>query len=487
MELRLLRPGGGDLPEKSVTMRQRIQRPSTGAVLWIAFFVALMFSPARIKLVSADGDPCWHRRHGEWMLQHRAVLRSDEFTHTRTGAPLVDTWWLSEVLTALAGRALGWTGVAALSAAVIATTLRLLHRQLLADGVDELVAIGFVLLAAAPCATHWLARPHLATQLMVLVFACQLRGFRCGRVSTREMYFRLPALMMLWANLHGGFIAGFVLIAIYLATCPGQRKTLTLLFAASLLASLINPNGWRLHEHIFRILHNPFLVRYAQEYEQPSLLSAKSFAFALYLIVGAATLLAARRRLVATDAVLLVVWLWFALEAVRNVPLFALVTTPILADHANGLLRSRCRSSQESSAWQDLAYMAIAVSAVLIARPATDIPRERYPVAAVEWLQSHSDAVGGVMFSELVWGGYLTWAAPERKIFVDAGADDESLLREYDVVDEVRSNWASVLQNYGVGWTLLPASHALNQSLAVAGEWSLVYADGVSRIYRRLR
>ena len=45
------------------------------------------------------------------MLQHHAVPRTELFSHTRGGAPFVDLWWLSEVVTALAGNSLGWGGI----------------------------------------------------------------------------------------------------------------------------------------------------------------------------------------------------------------------------------------------------------------------------------------------------------------------------------------------------------------------------------------
>ena len=189
--------------------------PSITTVLWLVFFLGTILSPNRAMLVASDSDPCWHWQQGNWMLQHHAVLRTELFSHTRGGAPLVDLWWLSEIVTAVAGNWLGWNGIVLVAAVLCATSVWLLHRQLLAEGNEIVLSTVLTLLATAVCAIHWLARPHLATLLLVLVFAWQLRWFSRGRTTTCQLMLLLPALTALWANLHGAFVFAFVLIGIY--------------------------------------------------------------------------------------------------------------------------------------------------------------------------------------------------------------------------------------------------------------------------------
>ena len=70
------------------------------------------------------------------------------------------------------------------------------------------------------CSMHWLARPLLFTHLLTLIFAWQLRWFTQERVPVRRLFVLLPPLMVLWANLHGAFPTGLVLIAMYAVGNP---------------------------------------------------------------------------------------------------------------------------------------------------------------------------------------------------------------------------------------------------------------------------
>jgi hypothetical protein len=58
--------------------------------------------------------------------------------------------------------------------------------------------------------------------------------------------FLLPVLQILWCNLHGGFLAGLGLIALYAAGEFLSRRPylpFLLVFMLSLLVTLINPYG----------------------------------------------------------------------------------------------------------------------------------------------------------------------------------------------------------------------------------------------------
>ena len=252
--------------------RARGWLPSLSAMIWITLFLGLCLSNARIVLISADSDPALHRRLGEWMIQHHAIVREDNLLHTHHG-PFVSMEWLSDVLFAAAGRAGGWNGIVLIAAATIATCFWLLHRQLLADGCDAMLATILVLVAMLACSMHWLARPLVFTHVLTVVFAGQLRSFQQGRVPARQLFLLLPPLMVLWVNLHGGFVLGLVLLAMHAVgsalSALRQSATrdkwwvLTILFLACSVTSLVNPNGWNLHTHILGFLRSPELATVA--------------------------------------------------------------------------------------------------------------------------------------------------------------------------------------------------------------------------------
>jgi hypothetical protein len=117
----------------------------------------------------------------------------------------------------------------------------------------------------------------------------------------------------------------------------------------------------------------------------------------------------------------------------------------------------------------------------------TELPAQRFPVAAVEFLRRSPNAVHGEMFNEYTWGGYLIWALPERKVFIHPNLDvyGEELVREFLQVNDAKDGWEDILKKYSVGWTILPPDHPLNHLLAKRADWKLVYSDAVASIYGR--
>ena len=493
--------------------------PTVGRAIWLAFFLALTLSNWRLVLISADGDPCLHWRIGNWMIAHRAVVRTEQFSHTRLGAPLVSKEWLSEVVFAALGNALGWNGIVLLSATLIATTLWLLYRQLLAEGNDVLLSTGLVLAAASACSLHWLARPHLTTHLLAVVFAWRLRSFYLGRESTKRLFVMLVPLTALWANLHGAFVTGLVLVGVYFVGSALERRwndarTFALLALACLLASFANPNGWNLHVQIVRFLHTPAVSTFANEFRSPNFHSGSTQGFLVELLILALTLLIVRPQLRATEITLIGVWGYFALHSVRNVPIFALVVTPVIAASVQKFLREShdavwARFYRRISAnidgldhtasgrWPTV--ICVVVIAAVMTKPdwlglpsvlKSELLADRFPVKAVEKFVKSPQGIQllrGEMFNDYGWGGYLMLEVPERKVFIDGRNDfyGRELVEEFNAVDESKPHWERVLDKYNVGWTILPPKHPLNSLLALRPDWTRVYADDVTIIYAR--
>jgi hypothetical protein len=504
--------------------------PSVSVAVWLAFFLALSLSNWRLVLISADGDPCLHWRIGKWMIEHGEVIRADQFSHTRFGAPLISKEWLSEIAFAAAGNALGWNGIVLLSAALIATTMWLLHRQLSSEGNEVLLSTGLVMLAAFACSTHWLARPHLVTQLLAVVFAWQLHRFDRGFTTRTRLFALLMPLMALWVNLHGAFFVGFVLIGIYVAgsvadsvvgdserrsSARGKLVAFASLMAGCLSVSLVNPNGWKLHLQILRFLRAPLLASLTDEFRSPNFHSSGMTGFLLVLLVLALMLLVARPRLRLTEILLIGGWGYLALRSARNIPIFALVVTPILAVRLNEFLpqvgssrwtRLYRRISTDISTLDrsasgqipvilaaGLLIAAVALPVALNSQPLvnTEILTNSFPVAAVEHCLKSADAstvLRGEMFNDYAWGGYLMLCLPERKVFIDGRNDfyGEKLVEEFNLVDDLKPGWEDVFKKYNVGWTILPTKHPLNAVLALRNDWRLVYGDEVATVHARI-
>jgi len=90
--------------------------PSIGVCIWLAYFFAVQLSDHRQFLISTDGGASLHWRIGDWMIEHRTILRIDPFSYTRPDAPVISKEWLSEVIVAAVANLFGWSGVVLLAA-----------------------------------------------------------------------------------------------------------------------------------------------------------------------------------------------------------------------------------------------------------------------------------------------------------------------------------------------------------------------------------
>ncbi len=216
--------------------------------LWVGVGVYALFLLAGNRLL-IDPDTMWQITVGQWIIDHRAVPHTDVYSFTMRGQPWISTQWLAQVLYAKAYAMAGWSGPVVMAAAAIAATFALLAR-LLSRHLSDSTTLVFIAAALALMVPHLLARPHVLAMPLMLMW---VGGLIAAADRRGAPSFWLLPLMVLWANLHGGFVFGLVLIApvaldAVLSAEAGARKSLALRWAifgvAALAASCCTPYGW---------------------------------------------------------------------------------------------------------------------------------------------------------------------------------------------------------------------------------------------------
>ncbi len=497
-----------------------------------AFLLPLVFLFARMNgLVTllGDCDTGWHIRTGEWILANRAVPAQDLFSYSKAGAPWFAWEWLSDVLFAWLNAVGGLRAVALLGilmlAAVTALAYRLARRK-----ANVMVAIAVTVVAVAASSIHWLARPHLFTMLFVLLFYAALERVREGRghVAGIPCLAILPVATVLWTNLHGGFAAGIVMVAcygagelLYMVFSAGQaeraarRATALRYFFCALAcfaASFVNPYAYRLHLHIVRYFQDPFAARHISEFLSPDFHhpTAIFFEALLALAAAAACWCISRRRFI--EPLLLAVWAHGALLANRNIAIFAMLGTPVLAAVVQewvdrlpewnlpgwlsrmaarfNRLAARTAETEAAARWHTVpvAVMLLVVAVIWSPHPPkkfrAEFDPERFPVKAVAALRLDTS---NRIFTHDQWGDYLIWTLyPQHKVFLDGRSDfygNEFEEQCFDVL-YVKPGWEKILARFGVDTILLSPNVSLAGALKESSRWRLVYDDGVALVFR---
>ena len=216
--------------------------------LWIGAGVYALFVLAGNALL-IDPDTLWQVTVGQGIIDQRAVPHTDIYSFTMRGQPWISTQWLAQVMYAVCYNVAGWAGPVVLAATAIAATFALFARALRRHLVDTTTLI-FALGALALMLPHLVARPHV---LAMPVMVAWVGGLVAAMDRRDAPSFALLPLMVLWANLHGGFVLGLALTAPFALDAvvnaePEKRTALLLrwiLFGvAALAASCVTPYAW---------------------------------------------------------------------------------------------------------------------------------------------------------------------------------------------------------------------------------------------------
>src|SRR5271169_3578205 len=205
------------IPAQPKSSALRFLLPSVRDLIFIFLFWSLLAGPLSNRPLG-DADIGWHIRTGERILATHSLPRTDSFSSTMQGQPWFAWEWLYDILLGILHQACGLNGVVWLCALFVAAIFALLLlSQLLHRGAGLLLAIVLMLLAEAAAAIHLYARPHIVSWLLTLTWFVALACWEQGNAPPWLHWF-FPVSMVLWVNLHGGWLLGVTLLAIYTFT-----------------------------------------------------------------------------------------------------------------------------------------------------------------------------------------------------------------------------------------------------------------------------
>ena len=473
------------------------------------FFITLVLGIFLMTLRPiADPDFWWHLRTGQLILQTHTIPHSDPFSYTKAGQPWVTHEWLSELLI-YALFQLGNYGLLIFTFSIIITTAFLLT-YLRSPAETRPFVAGFVLLlGAVSSAPTWGVRPQMISLFITSLVLYLLNRYRLE--GNLRFLIPLPFITLIWVNLHAGYFLGLGILGIYIAgglidflvakfsknvqvNPTSTFKSilgLCLTLGICILATLANPNGIVIITYPFQTLTSPSMQQFIQEWFSPDfhLLMWQPFAWLILALIGAGMI--GKKSISPTNILLTVVFGYAALISMRNIPFFALVAIPVLAEQVGSLVKIRTTVHAPGRLFQlvvpillgsILLITSLRFIQVVQGQPKTEA--ENFPKTAVDWLLENAPT--GNLFNSYNWGGYLIWRMyPKERVYIDGRADvyGDAFIFDYLSISNAKPGWEERLNNKAIQTVLIESDAPLAAMLRQSPEWHVAFVDKGSTVF----
>lgn len=293
-------------------------------------FFAIMLTGASGGML-IDTDPLWHIAAGDVIRESGAIPHTDPWSFTAGNYRWLNISWAWDIAMSYAVEYLGWYGAVAINAIIIALIFAIIFISCLAHTGSVIAS-----LIATICVITLMSsmlRPLQITMLMLALWMLILGNVIRRRWSLKTLCI-LPFTMLLWVNMHGGFLLGPIVIGVFFLQAlyfshSALARALFLTGAATTLATLCNPYGLE----IFEAARRP-LMEVAHEFIlewQPLTLSPLALFTHFYIVLFIGFVVGRKSSISPAERFLAYVWLLMGLTSVRHLPLFAVISAPVFA------------------------------------------------------------------------------------------------------------------------------------------------------------
>ncbi len=482
---------------------KRFILPRLQDIMFLVIFVAAVFLGPR--MLTMDGDLPRHLAMGRYVAQHGLPPSVDIFSHTVSGIPFAPHEWLAGLLFYIVYSFFGLNGIIILAATLLATTFTIIYAYGVTVTEIRLPIFFLTAFGAVISSLHWIVRPHLFTMLILAIWL--ILTDRLSKEKNMGIWI-FPAIMLLWVNIHGEFVIGFLVLGAFLAgwcwdftfyraeTSVNQGVRLGLAGGLSFLASMVNPVSWNIWGTVIGYVNNGYLTSHTNEYNPPDFSQPKFMVFLFFLAISIVLLSIKKKPIPTSAALLLAGFSAMGLISARNLHLYGIVAPFVLANTIPGseiillmkqpeILFAKVENQLKGFVWPiaTILIFCASMSWGLIDRNRFD--PAYFPVDAVNWLKANPQP--GNMFNNFDWGGYLIFNLwPEKKVFIDGQTDvyGEALTRKYEQIITLKSDWENILPEYDVRWAIIPPNWPLSDALRKAG-WRELYRDKTAAIFGR--
>jgi len=467
-------------------------------VFLMVFFIVL--SPPQ------DADMWWHLAAGKKMVEQGKMLTTDTFSYTHHGEPWTNAFWLSDIILFLAYWLGGYMGITLLVATLAVITMGILHRHS-REGVFP-IKLFIILLGTLAIAPVWTPRPQIFSFLLLAILDYGLNGSEAFLL--KRPWLLIP-LFVLWANVHGGFIWGFLLLFAFISgnwldRLLTRKESLTsralnrlaIWTCIAALAILINPNGvglWKLPFYTVDVS-----IQSITEWRSPDFhrLDMHPMLWLLFLVIIGTGM---SKNLFSWSNLLKVIgFSYMAFISQRSIGPFVIITIPIVIHLLTSAwyewqpIISKFHKATPSGSISTVFAVSLNIFILGIVGGMTILRAHsvstdqqvhlNYPVKAVEAIRARNPKAN--MFNSYNWGGYLQWQLPEYLVFIDGRADlyGEQTINDWWIVVNGTDQGLKLLDALQVNFVILEPGWPILEELEQSG-WQTIYQDPTAVVMER--
>ena len=497
----------------------RLLSPSLSDLYFLVITAWLFLSsPVGWQRVLLDSDTFLHARIGQMILADGAVPHQDSFSFSKAGQPWYAFEWLSQVALGSAYDLAGLKGLSLLAGVTISLFLTLLLKHMIWKGANGMVALLISLIATTATSIHYHARPHLFTLLFLTVAlwildynrrVMEAEGGLKGRAGKYLVWSLIP-LTAVWTNFHGGFFIFFALLGIRAAGCgleaacygelrPQRMREgmqLGLVGLACAAASLLNPYGYRLHEHILHFLKSHWVLANISEFQPPRFQTEEMYNALALLLAGLAIISSQLRKRDFVGPLTILFLAYSSFTSVRHITVFVLAVSPMIAMELTAWWNWVAGERKKTSVLRILhdvsvqltlnlpgtgVFIPVCVLALAV-MPGLHWPQEiPEGIVPVKLIEPHLELMAkSRLFASDQIAGYLIFRNyPRQRVFFDSrhnyyGAE---IGDEYFAIEGGGPRWRELMERYRFDLVLIPNQRPLHALLEATGGWRVLASD----------
>jgi hypothetical protein len=487
-----------------------------------------------------DPDLFWHLATGRWIWEHRQLPTEDPFCYTTSLKALEEflrariiltQYWLANIIQYGLYKLGGYYGIIVLRLIIVSLTLLISFMHLRKRGLSTITSTIILLPLSYMLVDFQGDRPNQMTFLFLAIFLYLIEDLKRASSEQRTAcikddvhtlnakrytlcairYALLPLTMLLWANIHGGFILGAAISGIYIlseslrvivnktgllryARNGSPNKRLIIISIITILAGLLNPNGYTV---IYSLIKETSVIYKATITETVSpvtfiqLFGVYKYIYMVIIFLVPAIMSILLRvitrskppygntfpaaLLSMSEEIFLVIFFGaLSFTAVRYIPLLAIAVTPIIGLMFSGKPDSIVKRLSRFMI-PEIAVVGILFWFVYSSYPLTLLNKpllyDYLPEDTVQFIKGNiSSGRGSPLLTKRLlnyygWGGYLIWSFyPDKVVFIDGrGISQKAYLAYLAVIGADKESmmgkpfYKAILDAYSVRYIMIPA------------------------------